>query len=137
MVSDSEVAAARELRSALLTLLLAHSSHPSVTQQQIADAERQLEHAGERYPVRITLSTANSHVAGYNQGAAGVFGKVLAAANETVQKDLWGRLKACCSHPCQHAFIDTTRNASQRYCDSKCASRAAMRAMWKRRQQEP
>jgi predicted RNA-binding Zn ribbon-like protein len=132
-VSESEVVAARELRAALVTVLLAHNDHPEVGDGQLADAERFLDHAGTLYPVRITLSARGSTVTAGHRGAAGVFGTVLAAANEIAQQDGWGRMKGCASHPCQHAFVDRTKRGGQRFCDSKCASRAAMRAMRERR----
>jgi len=132
-VSESEVVAARELRSALVTVLLAHADHPNVTGEQLADAERFLNHAGSLYPVRIALSAHGSTVTAQSRGAAGVFGTVLAAANEIVQRDGWARMKGCCSPPCQHAFVDRTKNGAQRFCGPNCASRAAMRAMRERR----
>lgn len=132
-VSESEVVAARELRSALVTVLLAHADHPDVTGERLADAERFLHHAGSLYPVSITLSAHGSTVAAQSRGAAGVFGAVLAAANEIVRHGGWTRMKGCCSPPCQHAFVDRTKNEAQRFCEAKCASRAAMRAMRERR----
>ena len=131
-VSESEVVAARELRAALVTVLLAHNDHPEVTEGQLAQAERFLDHAGSLYPVQITLSARGSRVTAQNRGAAGVFGTVLAAANEIAQHEGWGRMKGCASHPCQHGFADRTKRGAQRFCDSKCASRAAMRAMRER-----
>jgi predicted RNA-binding Zn ribbon-like protein len=134
-VSESEAAAARELRAALLTMLLAHSEHQDVTDEQIAAAESHLRHAGQLYPVKVTLSASGARLDGQSRGAAGVLGSVLAAANDLAQQGAWSRMKACCSHPCLHGFVDRTKNGSQRYCDSKCASRAAMRAM-RQRQRE-
>jgi len=136
-VSESEAAAARELREALVRILQAHSNHPEVTHDQLQEAERHLAHAGSLYPVRITLSANGAKMAGQSGGAAGVFGDVLAAANDIVQHDAWWRIKACCSHPCLHGFLDRTKNGSQRYCDAKCASRAAMRAMRERKREHP
>jgi predicted RNA-binding Zn ribbon-like protein len=135
-VSESEVVAARELRAALVTVLLAHNEHPSVTAEQLAQAERFLEHAGSLYPVHITLSASGSKVSAQSRGAAGVFGAVLAAADEIARYDGWGRIKGCCSEPCHHAFVDRTKRGSQRFCDSKCSSRAAMRAMRDRRRDQ-
>jgi predicted RNA-binding Zn ribbon-like protein len=132
-VSESEAAAARELRSALLVIMLAHANPESMTSQQIEEAERHLAHAGELYPVKVTISMAGSAVTGHGRGAAGVFGSVLAAANELVQQSNWGRLKACACDPCENGFADRTKSGNQRYCGSNCASRAAMRAMRERR----
>jgi predicted RNA-binding Zn ribbon-like protein len=132
-VSESEAAAARELRSALVTIMLAHANSAGVSDQQIADAERYLAHAGESYPVKVTISAAGSAVAGHSRGAAGVLGGVLAAANELVQQGNWGRMKACSCGPCEKAFADRTKAGNQLYCGPSCASRAAMRAMRERR----
>lgn len=132
-VSESEAAAARELRDALVMMLAAHSKHDGVDPERIRAAESELAHAADRYPVRVVLSAAGSVAAGHDRGAAGVFGSVLAAAGETVARGDWHRLKTCGSHPCQHGFVDRTKNESQRYCDSTCASRAAMRAMRERK----
>jgi predicted RNA-binding Zn ribbon-like protein len=132
-VSESEAAAARELRSALLAIMLVHANPERMTSQQIDDAERHLAHAGELYPVRMTISRTDSLATGHRRGAGGVFGSVLAAANELVQHSSWGRLKACACDPCENGFADRTKSGNQRYCGSNCASRAAMRAMRERR----
>ncbi|WP_328939172.1 CGNR zinc finger domain-containing protein [Streptomyces tauricus] len=137
IVSESEATAARELRSSLLTVMLAHSDHPGTAPEQVEDAEAQLAHAAELYPVKITLSVAGSSLESQGRGAAGVFGSVLAAANEVVQRGGWARIKACCSHPCEHGFVDRTKNGARRYCSSACASRAASRAMRGRQRKNP
>jgi predicted RNA-binding Zn ribbon-like protein len=132
-VTESDVVAARELRSALVTVLLAHADHPEITAGRLAEAERFLDQAGRRYPMRVTLSARGSVVSADGRGAAGVLGAVLAAADDLARRDLWGRLKGCCSPPCQHGFADRTKNGGQRFCGPTCASRAAMRAMRSRR----
>src|ERR1700744_6386205 len=118
-VSESEVAAARELRAALVAVLLDHADHPESTEMQVQDAERHLEHVSELYPVRVTLSTRGSTVAAQHRGAGGVFGSVLAAADQIAQHDAWWRMKACCSTPCQHGLFDRTKNGSQKFCSPK------------------
>ena len=132
-VSESDVVAARELRAALVTVLLAHSGHPEVSDAQLAAAERFLDRAGGLYPVRISLSASGSKITAQTHGVPGLLGTVLAAANEIAQHGGWGRMKGCTSYPCQHGFVDRTKRGVQRFCDSKCASRAAMRAMRDRR----
>src|ERR1700760_4961459 len=79
-VTESEAAAARELRAALVILMLAHANPERMTRQQIEDAERHLVHAGESYPVKVTISTSGSAVTGHGRGAAGVLGGGVAAA---------------------------------------------------------
>lgn len=132
-ISESEAAAARELRSALLTLMLVHSAHPGITTEQIHEAEARLAHAAGLYPVKITISAAGSSLTSQGRGAAGVMAEVLAAANEVAQRGDWSRIKACCSDPCEHGFVDQTKNSSRRHCSPACASRAATRAMRERR----
>src|ERR1700761_5236064 len=61
-VTESEAAAARELRAALVAVLLAHADHPESSALRLADAERHLEHVGGLYPVRVTLSARGSAV---------------------------------------------------------------------------
>jgi predicted RNA-binding Zn ribbon-like protein len=133
-VSESEAAAARELRSALVTVMQAHADHPGATTQQIADAELHLAHAGQLYPVQVTLSAAGASAAGHDRGVAGVLGTVLAAAQEIVQHGSWGRLKMCTCDPCENTYVDRTKSGRQRYCSPTCSSRSAMRAMRKRQQ---
>jgi predicted RNA-binding Zn ribbon-like protein len=118
-------------------VMLAHSGHPDTTPEQVAGAEAQLAHAAELYPVKITLSVAGSSLESQGRGAAGLFGSVLAAANEVVQRGGWSRLKGCCSHPCEHGFIDQTKNGARRYCSPACASRAATRALRGRQRKNP
>lgn len=132
-VGESEVFAARELRAALVTVLLSHADHPDATPDRLAEAERVLEHAGGRYPVRVSLSAQGSTTGPYSRGAAGVLGTVLAAANEIAQRGGWTRMKGCCSPPCEHGFVDRTKNGAQRFCGTRCASRATMRLARERR----
>jgi predicted RNA-binding Zn ribbon-like protein len=38
------------------------------------------------------------------------------------------RLGACAAPPCTHVYVDTTPNASRRYCSERCSSRANVAA---------
>lgn len=38
------------------------------------------------------------------------------------------RLGVCCATPCRSVFVDTTTNASRRYCSERCATRANVAA---------
>jgi predicted RNA-binding Zn ribbon-like protein len=131
-VSESEAAAARELRSALLVVMMVHSNDPDLTESQIADAEHHLAHAGRLYPVKITLTTQTSTATGSGLGATGVLGTVLAAAHEVAQHNGWQRLKVCACDPCENGFADRTKSGRQQYCGPTCSSRSAMRARRKR-----
>lgn len=135
VISESEAAAAREMRSALVTLLLAHAAHPGRSEEKIREAEQFLAHAAELYPVKVTLMAGGASAVGQRRGAAGTLGSVLAAANAVVERGDWARLKACCSDPCEHGFYDRTKNGSQRHCSTTCASRATSRAKRGRRRE--
>lgn len=128
VVTDSDVVAARELRQALVTVLRAHSGDATLDPGDLRAAESYLDHAAARYPIKATVGADGVHLTGQDTGAAGILGTILGAAAETAQRGDWGRVKTCCSPPCQHAFFDHTRNASQRYCRAACGSRASMRA---------
>jgi predicted RNA-binding Zn ribbon-like protein len=41
----------------------------------------------------------------------------------TLQRYGLDRLRVCASDPCREAFIDTSRNASRRFCSDRCANR--------------
>lgn len=135
-VAESEAAAARELRAALVTISLAHADPGRVNSRQLDDAERCLAHAADLYPVKVTIAMRGSTVTGHGRGAASVLGSVLAAANNLVQQSDWGRLKACACEPCENGFADRTKSGKQRYCGPNCASRSAMRSMRRRRRVE-
>lgn len=114
--------AARELRHALRTVLLHHTDPTGVDPDRLDLARDYLRQIDARYPLVAQGS-----------GVPRLLGTVLADATELAQTDDWTRLKACASAPCEHAFIDRTRNHSARYCTADCASRATMRQTRERR----
>ncbi len=42
------------------------------------------------------------------------------------------RLGVCTAAPCDRAFIDTSRNATRRFCSARCANRASVGAFRER-----
>ena len=40
----------------------------------------------------------------------------------------WQRLGVCSAEGCDHVYVDTSRNASRRYCSNTCASRSTVAA---------
>ncbi|MFL6095802.1 MAG: CGNR zinc finger domain-containing protein, partial [Blastococcus sp.] len=40
----------------------------------------------------------------------------------------WQRLGVCSAEGCDNVYIDTSRNASRRYCSNTCASRSTVAA---------
>jgi predicted RNA-binding Zn ribbon-like protein len=45
----------------------------------------------------------------------------------------WERLGICSAEGCEHVYVDTSRNASRRYCSNTCASRSTVAAYRARR----
>src|SRR5258707_6527 len=78
VVSDSDAAGARELRDALVTVLLAHADDPTVSQAELATAESYLRQAGSRYPLRTILTAGGARLTPQAIGVPGLFGSVLA-----------------------------------------------------------
>lgn len=135
VVSDSDAAAARELRDALVTVLLAHADDPAVSEADLAAAEGYLRQAGARYPLQTILTADGARLTPEAGGVPGLFGSVLAAATEVAQHGEWARIKACCNPPCHFGFADRTRNRTARYCNPGCSSQASMRAYRLRKKQ--
>jgi predicted RNA-binding Zn ribbon-like protein len=135
VVTESDAVAARELRDALVTVLLAHSGDKGVTDEQVAIAETHLAHASARYPLTGIVTAHGGRLAATSAGAPGVLGTVLAAVTRMALHDDWARFKACCNSPCHAGFVDRTRNRSARYCSPGCGSQASMRALRERRRQ--
>jgi predicted RNA-binding Zn ribbon-like protein len=45
----------------------------------------------------------------------------------------WQRLGVCSAEGCDDVYVDTSRNASRRYCSNTCASRSTVAAYRARR----
>jgi predicted RNA-binding Zn ribbon-like protein len=127
-VTDSDVVEARELRDALVTVLLSHSNDPATSDPAVRAAEAILERAGDRCPVAVRLSGAEARLGPGCGGVAGAFAGVLAAATELALSGQWARIKACRNEPCHFAFFDRSKNTSAGYCSTQCSSQASMRA---------
>jgi hypothetical protein len=53
--------------------------------------------------------------------------------SQAVVQHGWRRLGVCAAEGCDDVYVDTSRNASRRYCSSTCASRATVAAYRARR----
>ena len=53
--------------------------------------------------------------------------------SQVVVQHGWQRLGVCSAEGCGHVYVDTSRNASRRYCSNTCASRATVAAYRARR----
>jgi predicted RNA-binding Zn ribbon-like protein len=136
LISDSDAASARELRDAIVVLLLAHADDTDVTAAQIAAAERFLRGASARYPLLTIVTRTGVELVAEDAGAVGLLASVLAAVTELAQRGDWAGIKACCNPPCHFGFVDRTRNRSARFCSTGCGSQVSMRAYRARRRNQ-
>ncbi|MFJ7157296.1 CGNR zinc finger domain-containing protein [Streptomyces sp. NPDC101118] len=135
VATDADAAAARELRDALVTVLLAHSGDEEALGEPLQRAERHLRRAGSLYPLATVVTADGVELASPQAGVERVFGTVLAAVTTFAQSGDWGRVKACRNPPCHFGFLDRTRNGAGLYCSPGCGSQVSMRN-YRRRQRE-
>jgi predicted RNA-binding Zn ribbon-like protein len=135
-VTDADAAAARELRDALLSLMLAHAGDEDTTSEAIQRAERYLSRVAARYPLEPVVGIEGVSLRAGPAGIDGVFATVLAGVTELARAGTWPRLKACRNSICHVAFFDRSRNGSGVYHASTCASMVSMRAYRERRKSE-
>ncbi|MFF4381704.1 CGNR zinc finger domain-containing protein [Kitasatospora sp. NPDC001547] len=136
VATDADAAAARELRDALVTLLLAHSGDEESLGEPLQHAERHLRRAGALYPLATVVTAGGVALASPQAGVPRVFGTVLAAVTTFAQTGDWGRIKACRNPPCHFGFFDRTRNGAGLYCSTGCGSQVSMRNYRRRQRRE-
>jgi predicted RNA-binding Zn ribbon-like protein len=127
VVTDADAAVARELRDALVVVLLAHSGEEDVAGEPLRIAEDHLRRAGSLYPLASVIGATGVRLTSPQSGVAHVFGTVLAAVTEFAQSGQWKRVKACRNPPCHSGFFDRTRNGAALYCSSGCSAQVSMR----------
>ncbi|MET8540917.1 CGNR zinc finger domain-containing protein [Kitasatospora sp. NPDC004799] len=135
VATDADAAAARELRDALVTVLLAHSGDEESLGEPLRRAERHLRRAGSLYPLATVVTAGGVELASPQTGVERVFGTVLAAVTTFARSGDWGRVKACRNPPCHFGFLDRTRNGGGLYCSPGCGSQVSMRN-YRRRQRQ-
>ncbi|GHE46015.1 zf-CGNR multi-domain protein [Streptomyces vinaceus] len=133
VATDADAAAARELRDALVTLLLAHSGDEESVGEPLHHAEEHLRRAGALYPMATVVTARGVELTSPQAGVPRVFGTVLAAVTTVAQTGDWGRVKACRNPPCHFGFFDRTRNGGGLYCSTGCGSQVSMRNYRQRR----
>ncbi|MFF8262700.1 CGNR zinc finger domain-containing protein [Streptomyces virginiae] len=136
VATDADAAAARELRDALVTLLLAHSGDEESLGEPLQQAEQHLRRAGALYPLATMVTAGGVELASPQAGVPRVFGTVLAAVTTFAQTGDWGRVKACRNPPCHFGFFDRTRNGAGLYCSTGCGSQVSMRNYRRRQRRE-
>ncbi|MFJ1767832.1 CGNR zinc finger domain-containing protein [Amycolatopsis sp. NPDC088138] len=135
-VTDADAAVARELRAALVTLLL---SHVDVEEHEgaVAGAEEYLRRTAELYPLVAVVTERGCELAPSQRGVPGVFGALFAALSQATASGAWPRMKMCRNLPCHVGFLDKTRNSGGLYCSSACSSQVSMRSYRQRRKSNP
>jgi predicted RNA-binding Zn ribbon-like protein len=123
------VAAAREVREALRSLLLANNGEAHDPQ-----ARAVLERAARRAQLEPSFPPDGAALVPRATGADAAIGRILAAAFAAMLDGSWARLKACRGELCGWAFYDRSTNASATWCSmSVCGGRAKAGAYYRRR----
>ena len=121
--------AAREVREALRSLLLANNGEP-----HDAQARAVLDEAARRARLEPTFPPDGAALVPRAAGVDAAIGRILAAAFAAMLDGSWTRLKACRGDLCGWAFYDRSTNASATWCSmSVCGGRAKAGAYYRRR----
>src|SRR6201996_6598806 len=126
-VTDADAAVARELRAALVTLLL---SHVGVEEHDgaLSDAEGHLRRTAALYPLVAVVTESGCELMPSQRGVPGAFGALFAALSRVTAAGLWPRMKMCRNLPCHVSILDKTRNSAGLYCSAACSSQVSMRS---------
>ncbi|MCV7408983.1 hypothetical protein AWC05_06710 [Mycobacterium florentinum] len=125
-ITPADVIEAREIRDALVTVLLTHVDADGAAEEELGAAEHALRRAAHRYPLEANITRDGAGLVSTQAGLAGAMGSMLAAVVELSQSGEWERVKAC--RNCHHGFVDHSRNSSGTFCRAQCRSQAGMRA---------
>jgi predicted RNA-binding Zn ribbon-like protein len=126
VITATDVIEAREIRDALVTVMVSHADAEAAGGDELLVAEQALQRAAQRYPLQANITREGAGLSSAQPGLAGVIGSVLASVVELAQSGQWNRFKAC--RNCHHSFVDQSRNASATFCRTSCKSQAGMRA---------
>jgi predicted RNA-binding Zn ribbon-like protein len=124
-VTAADAGAVRELRDALITVLLGHSGDPRTSAEALEEAEDLLRRTAVRYPLVTVVSRSGARLLPAHRGLPGALGGVFAAMTELALTGTWNRVKAC--RNCHFAFYDRSRNTSGAYCSNTCSTQVGMR----------
>jgi predicted RNA-binding Zn ribbon-like protein len=126
VVTAADAIEAREIRDALVTVMVSHADPEAASADELIVAEQALQRAAQRYPLQANITREGAGLSPVQSGLAGLIGSVLASVVELAQSGQWDRFKAC--RNCHHSFVDQSRNASATFCRTSCKSQAGMRA---------
>jgi predicted RNA-binding Zn ribbon-like protein len=126
---EAELEAARDLREALRSLMLANNGAP-----EDPGARAVLEAAAARAELRPTFPSEGPELVPGRGGVDGALGRVAAATFAAMLDGSWARLKACPREVCGWAFYDRSSNASATWCSmAVCGGRVKAGAYYRRR----
>lgn len=124
-VTAADAGAVRELRDALVIVLLGHSGDSRTSAESLDEAEELLRRTAARYPLVTVVGRSGARLVPAYRGLPGALGTVFAAMTELALTGAWSRLKAC--RNCHFAFYDRSRNTSGAYCSNTCSTQVGMR----------
>jgi predicted RNA-binding Zn ribbon-like protein len=128
-VGPGSLEAAREVREALRSLLLANNGEPYDPR-----ARAVLERAARRARLEAVFPPDGAALVPRATGVDAALGRILAAAFAAMLDGSWRRLKACPREVCGWAFYDRSTNASATWCSMRvCGGRVKAGAYYRRR----
>jgi predicted RNA-binding Zn ribbon-like protein len=128
-VGPGDLAAARSVREALRSLLLANNGEPHDPRAQAV-----LERAARRARLEPTFPPDGAALVPRAGGVDAAIGRILAAAFAAMLDGRFRRLKACPRDVCGWAFYDRSTNASATWCSMQvCGGRVKAGAYYRRR----
>lgn len=120
--TGADLRAARGLRDALRTAMIAHHDHGD------AGSRPDLDVACAAYPLRVSFRDGGPRLEPVGQGLSGGLSRLVAAIVAANADGTWERLKVCLEDTCQWAFLDTSKNRSRHWCSMRvCGNRTKTR----------
>ena len=92
-VTGADAAAARELRDALVTIMLAHSGDEESAGASVRAAKAHVRRIGTIYTLDNEITEQGARLTSPQSGGAHVIGTVLAAVSAFALSGYWGRIK--------------------------------------------
>src|SRR5277367_4073823 len=95
VITGADVIEAREIRDALVTVMVSHADTEAASADELLVAEQALQRAAQRYPLQANITREGAGLSSVQPGLAGVIGSVLASVVELAHSGQWNRFKAC------------------------------------------
>lgn len=126
-LSASDLERAREARSGLHALLLAHNGY-DLDEEAVAGLDRAA--VGARAQVRIDRD-GTTRLELVSRDFDDALGTLLGFVHAAQSAGIWPRFKACANGECQAAFYDFSKGRLGRWCTKRCGDRIRARAFRK------